>query len=225
MATFLPIPEDRRFQDFTGQRFGMVTVLGYVGRLGSKERGWTCQCSCGTYFVARSSNLATGNTRSCGCVAREAVRARRKLVARLPVKKQLAYQSWRGMVRRCYSPKESGYAFYGARGIKVCDRWRFGENGKTGYECFIADIGSRPSRFYSIDRIDVNGNYEPTNCRWADPVTQTRNRRNTVRVEYNGTNMPLIEACEAAGLPFHLVRDRLRSGMTPSRALTMPAPR
>lgn len=80
-------------------------------------------------------------------------------------------------LQRCYNPNNPDYRLYGGRGIRVCDRWRFGELGKSRYECFVGDMGIRPSLIHSIDRIDVDGNYEPGNCRWATPKEQSINTR------------------------------------------------
>jgi hypothetical protein len=167
--------------DLTAQRFGRLLVV---------ERGenrgcgvtWRCQCACGTEHVARAGHLRSGRTQSCGCLplgpehrARAAVRATKHGHAARG-KRSPEYSSWSGMVGRCTNPRVDSYPDYGGRGITICDRWRFGEDGKYGFECFLADMGPRMDD-HTLDRIEVNGNYDPVNCRWATRSEQNRNQR------------------------------------------------
>ena len=96
--------------------------------------------------------------------------------------KNVGQFSYTGAIERCHNPNNPAYKYYGGRGIKVCDRWRFGENGKPGMECFFDDMGYRPTPKHSIDRIDTNGDYAPGNCRWTTQDVQVRNRRNVRQV-------------------------------------------
>jgi hypothetical protein len=124
------------------------------------------------------------------------------------------------MIGRCYNPNDNGFANYGARGIEVCDRWRFGEGSKTGFECFLEDMGRRPSLKHSIDRTNNDGNYEPTNCRWASSKQQNRNRRDNFLVLVDGRHVTLTEAAEQCGLKVYTLRRRLVvSGWPLERAL------
>lgn len=125
------------------------------------------------------------------------------------------YHSWSGMIQRCTNPKRSSYKHYGGRGIKVCNRWRTFEN-------FLADMGPRPAGL-SLDRIDVNGDYEPDNCRWADTTTQARNSVQVVWVDINGERKRLVEWCELIGISINTVRCRVKKhGWTYAQALTTP---
>ena len=127
-----------------------------------------------------------------------------------------------GMVRRCYDEKNNRYINYGARGIRVCDRWL----GNNGFDNFIDDIGFKPTSLHSLDRIDVNGNYEPSNCRWADEKTQKRNRTDNRIVEYDGSMMILQDAIKLSGLKKSTVAMRIsKYGWDVKRALTTPARR
>lgn len=110
------------------------------------------------------------------------------------------------MKRRCYAPTERSYHNYGGRGIKVCERWL------NSFENFFEDMGPPPSATHTIDREDVNGDYEPGNCRWADKTTQARNRRNNVRYEFDGQHLTRMEISEATGVPDVTIRKRLRAG-------------
>jgi hypothetical protein len=119
------------------------------------------------------------------------------------------YRSWIAMIQRCYDEDATSYDRYGARGITVCDRWRFGADGMSGFECFLADVGERPSLEHSIDRIENELNYDPDNCKWSTVKEQNRNRRSTRWVEFMGRTMSLAEAVELSGLPEARVKRRL----------------
>lgn len=114
------------------------------------------------------------------------------------------YISWRGMFPRCYNPKASQYVYYGAKGIKVADRWR-------DYANFLSDMGERPEGM-TLDRIDVNGDYAPGNCRWADGKTQSRNRRDRKYYTHNGQTLLLSDWATTLGVPLHTLQTRLRAG-------------
>lgn len=115
------------------------------------------------------------------------------------------------MIERCRNPNNPAFKHYGGRGITVCEKW-------LSFEAFLADMGERPAGL-SIDRIEVNGNYEPGNCRWATDREQMNNRRNSIRVEIDGVELPLTEACERFGLIYATVYSRIRSGLHPLAAL------
>lgn len=133
------------------------------------------------------------------------------------------YRAWINMRSRCYNSRDHGYKNYGGRGIMVCNRWLVGESGQRGYECFIADMGPRPSAAHSLDRIDPNGNYEPINCRWALPVQQSRNKRLHHFVEIDGKRVTLADAVERAPVPYNTVLYRLKRGWRIADAVSRPA--
>lgn len=125
------------------------------------------------------------------------------------------------MKTRCNNPNYPQYKNYGGRGIKVCERWSNGENGKSGYECFLEDMGQRPEGL-SLDRIDVNGNYEPGNCRWADRITQNRNKRVIKLFPWKGEMMRMIDIIKLENCNKSTVKFRLRLGWSLEEAIFNP---
>ena len=171
-----------------GRRFGRLMVIAdapsFVLSSGRLSRQVLVRCDCGNEKLVLGESLRTGRTRSCGCLRQEVVAKSRSTHGDTrPSKGRWAseYVTWSGAVARCTNTKERRYADYGGRGIKMCDRWRFGEGGLSGYECFLADMGRKPTLKHSIDRIDNEGNYEPGNCRWATASEQRLNSRNPNR--------------------------------------------
>ncbi len=164
-------------RDLTGERFGRLTVAGPGGLGSNRAFIWHCICDCGNECDVRTGNLRSGSTQSCGCLQKDRTVERHfKHGAKSLDKPELAV-TWMGMRQRCLNPNSTNHHLYGGRGIMICDRWLHGEGDRSGLECFISDMGPKPSAAHSVDRIDVDGNYEPSNCRWATSSEQNLNKR------------------------------------------------
>ena len=148
--------------DRTGQKFGRLTVVEQAGRTKSKKVLWKCRCDCGNETQTDSGSLVTGNTTSCGC-------ALKKAITKHGGWNKSSYNTWRAMIRRCTNPKDKDYPRYGGKGVTVFPEW-------LDYATFAKNMGE-PEGDETLDRIDVYGNYEPSNCRWAGIKTQNRNIR------------------------------------------------
>jgi len=136
------------------------------------------------------------------------------------------YRRWQHMIQRCHNPNDNDYARYGGKGVRVCDRWRFGEGNISGYTLFMEDIGKYASRKLSLDRVDNKRGYEPGNVRWTTMKEQANNRRNTRVLVVSGVTRPLSEWCVIYNIGPKTVLYRLRIGMSDEAALLTPvAPR
>jgi hypothetical protein len=157
-----------------GERFGRLTVLAEAAPLvqinGRRPRRARVRCICGSEKFVQFDKLKSGHTRSCGCLFREVrVVAHMRHGDSAKGRASPEYHAWRSMRRRCSNPRAPDWKNYGGRGIKVCERW-------DSYECFLADMGRKPSPKHSIDRINNDGNYEPENCRWATAEQRVKSK-------------------------------------------------
>ena len=151
-----------KFKDLTGNRFGMWKVIKVNGYDNQNKILWLCECECGNERNVSGNSLRSGRSNSCGCYDFK-LNKTKHFSSDLP-----EYRIWKAMKTRCDNPNADNFIHYGAKGIKVCERWQIFEN-------FYKDMGSRPTVNHSIDRINVNGNYEPNNCRWVTHTQQVRN--------------------------------------------------
>lgn len=169
-----------------GLRFGRLVVRELHSIDKNYNKRWVCLCDCGVLKNVLGDKLRNGKIKSCGCLQTE---FRAALVRTANEERRLyTKKSYLAMMGRCYNPKYPSYIRYGAKGITVCDRWRLGENGKSGWLCFYADMGPKPTG-YSIDRIGNDKGYYPENCRWATVQEQAANK--TKKVVLHSAHLPL----------------------------------
>jgi hypothetical protein len=153
-------------------------TMSVVGKAGSTKLGkvnWLCRCFCGNQYVRTGAHIVAGRGQHCGCLRGSHISAGRKSHKMTKTKE---FRAWCGMKERCYTTTNKDYKSYGARGIKVCEKWY------QSFESFFSDMGYAPSPKHSLDRVDVNGNYEPSNCRWATPKEQCSNKRNNIYIDH-----------------------------------------
>lgn len=206
-------------KDLTGQRFGRLVVMECVGRTNNGNAKWLCKCDCGCEKEIGSYQLRSGRTQSCGCINRERNKelhtvhgqAKHGEVSRL-------YRIWAGIKTRCYNANQSdAYSKYGAKGISMCDEWRY------SFEAFMKwanENGYDDS--LTIDRIDPHGMYCPENCRWATQTEQQNNRSNNHCITYNGETHTVSEWNRILGFSHGVFQHRLSRGWPIERIMTTP---
>lgn len=203
--------------DLTGQVFSRLTAVSQAERNRHNQTTWLCKCECGREVVVSTHKLRSGHTTSCGCFQRQrAAEANLKHGLMQRGNRHELIDVYTNILDRCYNEKSEYYADYGGRGITVCDGWRFGVQGKTGFQCFVEDVGERPKGL-TIDRRDNHGNYEPSNVRWASRKEQARNRRSSLLVVLDGHLVSVAEFSERTGINYGTVIGRVRRGWDPSQ--------
>ena len=195
--------------EYCGRAFGKLAVLKAAPSRKGK-RMWLCHCECGNEVLVTTGNLTSGNTKSCGCTSTARIAALNRTHGR---SSDAEFGVWMTMKTRCCNRKFPQYDDYGGRGISVCERW------KNSFSHFLADMGSRPSASHSIERADVNGNYEPANCTWATKITQANNARSNVRVTHNGRTMTCTQWSREVGVSDVTIRSRAHKGLPPEDVL------
>lgn len=196
-----------RINDLTGQRFGRLTAIEIASY---NPIFWTCKCDCGNIAKIRPGQLRSGHAKSCGCLKKI---NHKKINGE---SRTALYRQWVCMIKRCYDTKHQSYKFYGGRGISVCDEWRRYE----GFRDWALKTKTNPE--YSLERIDVNGNYSPSNCTWVTWKQQARNRRSSKMIEYKGETKCLAEWCEELNADYSLINSRLLRGWDFEKALKTP---
>jgi hypothetical protein len=203
--------------DLAGRRFGNLVAIRYIpGTKSTRKAKWLCRCDCGQERENGTNDLLTGRIQSCGCTKHEKIGAKKRTHGHsVGAGVSRTFRIWTNMKTRCFNPKGSSYAHYGARGITVCEEWR------GSFEQFLADMGEAPARM-SLDRIDTNGPYSKANCRWATQQQQMSNTRATRLIPCDGELMPMSEAARRKGIKPATVHARLKQGWSVERALSEP---
>jgi hypothetical protein len=199
-----------KFIDITGVRFGRLVVTGIY--CGGKTSKWNCRCDCGKTTIVSSQNLRRGRIKSCGCYNSELTIARNTKHGQSNTR---VYKIWKGMKKRCYNQNSEKYPAYGGRGITICPEWHD----------FVTFRNWALSNGYgdnlSIDRIDVNINYEPSNCRWSTAKEQANNKTDNHILQFRGVRKTVAEWADVVGIDKRLLYDRIsRYGWSAERALT-----
>jgi hypothetical protein len=192
-----------------GQKQNRLTLLEMAKSLNGHKIG-VFICDCGNKKTCRITGVLSDNTKSCGCLNTELIKKLGKSFfihgGSVNGKQSVEYRAYIKLKQRCYNKNNKKYPIYGARGITVCDRWL------QSYSNFLEDMGKRPENKTSIDRIDVNGNYCPENCRWADIEMQSCNKQNTVYLEYNGEKIHQAKFARMLNVNAHSVEYHLKKG-------------
>lgn len=204
----------RNLPDLLGKKINMLTVVKCVGADKYKKRRWMCICDCGNYKEMAEDTLKRGKGKSCGCLKKTFLKTS-KTTHGMSFKTE--YFIWAGMKARCYNHNHIGFSFYGGKGIKVCDRWL------NSFSNFYADMGNRPSKNHSLDRYpNKNGNYDPSNCRWATRKEQANNRINNTYLEINGIKKTTKEWTGIYKIPYETFLRRRKIGWDINKALSHP---
>lgn len=193
--------------DLKGRKYGRLKVIERVANKGEKA-AWKCECECGNETIVTTTALQSGNTKSCGCLLHERITKHGMYKTKL-------YKTWNNMISRCYCNSFRNFKNYGGRGITVCKEWK---------ECFRNFAVWALSHGYSdeltLDRIDVNGNYEPSNCRWITNKEQQQNKRTNRYITFNGETHTLKQWSEITGIHPKTISTRIDRGWTIEEALT-----
>lgn len=202
-----------KLNDITGQTFGRLTVLYRIHKCNKRHAYWLCVCKCGNLTEVRGSHLTGEKIKSCGCLLHD---SHEPTYIKHNKTNTKLYSVWSNMKDRCYNDKNHNYDDYGGRGIDVYSEWR---NDFMSFYNWAINNGYKEG--LSIDRIDVNGNYEPNNCRWATTKQQLRNTRKNIYFTINGETHCLSEWCEILDLKYETIRQRVARGWNIENALEL----
>lgn len=193
-----------RLIDLTGQRIGRLLVQERRGSANWGSPMWLCKCDCGNWCLVASSNLRKNHTQSCGCLQRERTAEVHTTHGQAHTR---IYNIWNTMVARCHRKNTKAYPEYGGRGITVCDEWM-----NCFQSFYLWAMANGYNDELSIDRVDNDKGYSPSNCRWVTVYTQANNKRSNITVEYNGESRTVAEWAKILGIKYATLRKRLEEG-------------
>lgn len=214
-----------RAKDISGQKFGKLTAIEFVGVDANRNAQWRFKCDCGREIVASGSRVRNGHTKSCGCLQKERASEIIQNYNKGPSYKQPTrythggsktrlYDIWVHMKLRCDNSNRDNYKYYGGRGIKVCKEWR---EDFSSFRDWALSHGYKDG--LTIDRIDSNGNYEPDNCRWATVKEQQNNKRNNRMITIDGKTKTMAQWANEKGINYKSLANRIYHGMSVNEAV------
>lgn len=195
-----------------GMKFGRLTAIQKMPSSPSGKSRWLYRCECGSTKEIDEYCVKSGESKSCGCLRKDYPSATTHGLSKVP-----EYKIWTGIINRCCNPKNDSFPGYGERGITISNEWR------SSFESFYRDMGKRPSRLHSIDRINNNDGYSKENCRWATPTDQANNTRRNVLLELNQIKMNVSQWSKATGIPYSVIyRRKKKFNWSDEKTLTTP---
>ena len=197
------------FIDLTNKKFNKLSVIKRTANTKSTSAMWLCKCDCGNEVIIRSSHLIDGTTKSCGCLRKQILNHTTHNLSHSKI-----YNVYYGMKKRCYSLNNASYKRYGGRGIKICDEWL-----NDFMNFYNWSMENEYEKELQIDRINNNGNYEPTNCRWVTPSINSNNRSNNIGIVIDGKTHNLYEWEKISGVRYQTIKNRFLRGVRGSKLL------
>jgi len=186
-------------KDYSNIKFGNLLVLKMI----ENSNKCLCICDCGVLKEIHTSNLVNGYTKTCGCSKRNISYTKTHGLT-----KTKEYRTWKGIKNRCYNKNIKDYTNYGLRGISMCESW------KSSFENFLSDMGKAPTPNHSIDRIDNNGNYEPSNCKWSTKIEQNNNKRTNTLIQTDWGIMTINQLSRKTGINRNTISKKIKKGLT-----------